>query len=501
MLTASGRAAPIVTELQRKRTQTQDREKETDTLRGAEWTDPISGRLNIPEANLKIYPKGGRRHDNLLLGSGDFTQKLSLPAQQRLRDRSGPADELRAEIAHFTGSDVPAFFELTPQQQAAEVTDEGIKRLRRIRNGVVGYLDRFKEPLQRDPLKVKEKSNLIDSIRKNQDKIGEGGLSDAELAKAQNLTMAMRIRLASLVGETEFTAEKLERKIKEFDDAEAAEKDMDEFVWKAGQTKALTRVADFKKYIKPAKFSNGKYEHQIVVGEGDGRGDLYDKTYFEKVYLPGSKDKFYLDVKDDFRRWLPTYTETIPQFVKGEGGKMKEVWALNPSGVKRSMIYLPPQMVVGEDGLPAGSGGVAPEGPKDASFIGTPGYDEFWTERPEMLGTGAIERQKIRALYNVGEDGNIEAPVVPAQAAPKVIKETDILKRVPRRGEPRAEVDEAANLFEDAKADAKAMTTLVEFFRQATAEEKAAMEAVRGDEEAQIAILRGIMQRVNKPVD
>ena len=91
----------------------------------------------------------------------------------------------------------------------------------------------------------------------------------------------------------------------------------------------------------------------------------------------------------------------------------------------------------------------------------------------------------------MGPDGNIEA-----SADPKVFKPGGDLKKVPRRGEPRVEVDEAANLWENAKKDAGAATDLAEFFRQATAEEKAAMSAVRGMEERQIAILRRIIERL-----
>ena len=198
-----------------------------------------------------------------------------------------------------------------------------------------------------------------------------------------------------------------------------------------------------------------------------------------------------MDVKPEFKKWLTTYKETIPQFLGGG-----TVITLNQAGAERSILYLPDQKKAPPKQLP---GGRVEKPPPAEQRVGQPGLEAFWVESPTILGgPPQHERDRVRLLHRIGPDGNIEAPVEPE---PKLLEPGGNLKRVPRRGEPRAEVDEAANLFEDAKADAKAMTTLVEFFRQATAEEKAAMAAVRGDEEAQIAILRGIMQRVNKPVD
>jgi hypothetical protein len=161
---------------------------------------------------------------------------------------------------------------------------------------------------------------------------------------------------------------------------------------------------------------------------------------------------------------------------------------MNPTGIKRSMIYYPPPKEITKTTLPGGK--IEAPG-KPAETFGPRDLKTFWNERLEMLGMGKMEREKIRALYRVGPDGNIEA-----LADPKVFEPGGDLKRVPRRGEPRAEVDEAANLWENAKKDEGAATDLAEFFRRATAEEKAAISAVRGMEEQQIAVLRRIIERL-----
>jgi len=496
LLSAAAKATPIVEKLKYDRTRRETANAAQDVTRGQAWTDAF-GLLTIPEEHKKDYPKGSLRHDRVVSASGDYTLELSKPSALALRGNAGPANAMLQQIGELTyGAPMPSVAEMTPKSQAYYTSERGMKELEGTVSKIQEYHYYFKKPPSSDVSNFKVRDDLTKKIKKNQENLkkdlllpvgAEKKLTDKEREDVQMATRELRKELAAVTAKTQFNIINLTAEIEDFKKAKEADEDMDEWVWKAEQGKALTRVADFRNLIQPVVFDNGKGEHQIIVGEGDNEGNLYDKTYFEKVPLPGSKDQFFLDVKPEFRQWLSTYTETIPQFF-GLGEDRKEYHTMNPTGIKRSMIYYPPPKEITKPTLP--DGGLAGPGKLPGSF-GPRDLKTFWNERPEMLGMGKMEREKSRALYRVGPDGNIEA-----LADPKVFKPGGDLKKVPRRGEPRVEVDEAANLWENAKKDAGAATDLAEFFRQATAEEKAAMSAVRGMEERQIAILRRIIERL-----
>lgn len=434
LLSVSGKATPIVSELQRVRTQREVADTAQDSSRAKKWTDVLTGNLNIPEEMKETYPEGGLRRDRLVAASEDFTSTLSKSSQERLAERAEPADKLRKEIELYSGSPIRSFYDLTPQEQAFEATDRGFERMHKLRDALSGYIDRYKAPLTTDPLKVVEKSHLKESIAKNQSKIKEGGLSDAQLAKAQKDTRGLRIRLASLEGETTFTVEKLERAIASYDDKEAKGEDMAKAVWDVGRTQATKNIKEFERLIRPHKFSNGKTEDEIWFGEGDNRESLYEKTYFKKVYLTnpdGSKNESasYMDVKPSFMPWLTTWKTTIPQFY-GD----KEFIAMNPSGAERSILYLPEQFDTPDDEDP-GVGEDVDVAPEKGVVVGVPGYRDFWKEREHVSELGRKERERTRGKYNVGPDGNIEVPAAPAPAPQKVFEETGDLRSVPRREE------------------------------------------------------------------
>ena len=509
LLGAAAKAEPMVKKLEferdkeierrkHERTQREASEARQDVMRGQKWTDPRDGTLKIPENMRDIYQPGSLRHRNLVTASGDYSIALKKPKDDLWNERAGDAQELLSEIQIMSGSYIMPWDDMTRKQQDNWVSEHGFNQLEAHRTALGGYIERFGEPPTYDIMLGEEKVKLEAEIAENQRVINEGSQVPAVLNIVKRETFKLRRRLSVLHAKTTNNVASLEMKNKAFDDALKGDKDKRVVIWEAGKAASTKAVNDFNRLIKAQEFKNGKNERNILVGKPNEEGEqdtLWQRTYFRKVHLKGEDGKntehFYVDVKPEFKKWLTTYKETIPQFLGGG-----TVITLNQAGAERSILYLPDQKKAPPKQLP---GGRVEKPPPAEQRVGQPGLEAFWVESPTILGgPPQHERDRVRLLHRIGPDGNIEAPVEPE---PKLLEPGGNLKRVPRRGEPRADADEAANLFEDAKADAKAMTTLVEFFRQATAEEKAAMEAVRGDEEAQIAILRGIMQRVNKPVD
>ena len=485
LLAVEKRATPIVKELQRVRTQSEAREKEGDRRLGEAWTNAF-GVMEIPEDQRKNFPEGSRRRENLYLGSSDLTGRLTEKTKQDLAYNSGPAEEMLQQIDRLTyGAKHTPVVDMDAQKQAYYTSERGMKEVEGILNKIQEYHYHFKEPPSFDVALLATQSDLRVKIRDNQEALKDKTMGNATREIVQNATRQLRKELSIVEGQTEFNLMGLTEEINAFKKAKEDKEDMDVWKWKSKQPKASARVADFRNLIQPNKFDNGKSEHQIIVGEGDDRGNLYDKTYFEKIALLGSKDQFYLDVKPEFRSWLTTYTETIPQFF-GLGEDRKEYHAMQPTGAKRAIIYYPPPKKITTPTLPEGK--IAEPGPPPETW-GPRDLKTFWKERPEMLGMGKMEREKVRAFYDVGPDGDIED-------TPKVFKETPDLKKVTRRGEPRAEVDEATKILSAANASDEGAAALNVILGQATAEEIAEINTARFDEKKQLETLRKILERL-----
>ena len=491
LLAVSSKATPIVSELQRVRTQREATEKQGDMNLGAAWTNAF-GVLEIPEKEKKNYPEGSRRRENLYLGSSDLTGRLSEKTKQDLAYNSSGAETMLQQIDRLTfGAKHTPIVDMDAQNQAYYTSERGMKEIEGVLKKIQEYHYHFKEAPSFDVALLANQADLRVKIRDNQEALKDESMTDEVRATVQNGLRDLNKELSTIEYQTQFNLTKLTEEINEFKKAKLAEEDMDEWVWKSKQPKASARVADFRKLIQPTMFENGKGEHQIIVGEGDKKGNLYDKTYFTEVKLPGS-DRSFLDVKPEFRSWLSTYTETIPQFF-GLGADRKEYHTMNPTGVPRAMIYYPPPTEITKTTLPDGK--IKAPG-KPAETFGPRDLKTFWKERPEMLGAGKMEREKVRALYGIGPDGNIEVPAAPAPAPPKVFEEKGDLKRVPRRGEPRAEVDEAAKILSAANASDDGAAALNVILGQATAEEIAEINMAKGVEEKQLETLRKILKRL-----
>ena len=491
LLAVSSKATPIVSELQRVRTQREATEKQGDMNLGAAWTNAFAV-LEIPEKEKKNYPEGSRRRENLYLGSSDLTGRLSEKTKQDLAYNSSGAETMLQQIDRLTfGAKHTPIVDMDAQNQAYYTSERGMKEIEGVLKKIQEYHYHFKEAPSFDVALLANQADLRVKIRDNQEALKDESMTDEVRATVQNGLRDLNKELSTIEYQTQFNLTKLTEEINEFKKAKLAEEDMDEWVWKSKQPKASARVADFRKLIQPTMFENGKGEHQIIVGEGDKKGNLYDKTYFTEVKLPGS-DRSFLDVKPEFRSWLSTYTETIPQFF-GLGADRKEYHTMNPTGVPRAMIYYPPPTEITKTTLPDGK--IKAPG-KPAETFGPRDLKTFWKERPEMLGAGKMEREKVRALYGIGPDGNIEVPAAPAPAPPKVFEEKGDLKRVPRRGEPRAEVDEAAKILSAANASDDGAAALNVILGQATAEEIAEINMAKGVEEKQLETLRKILKRL-----